>query len=467
MQPEGSLPAASAGATPPSGFSRSGYSSANNYGVSATSPKAGLPATRKHAINEPNTWGIKKASSILLELEAGKREAEERNALNSKLFELGTELSKVRRVNDVLEAENADLRERILHQQQAYPEAEEIRALARRYGPELAKSITLLIDENKSLRLKLQASIRAQARLQGTATTLGNALRDHEERAYARELTSSGRSDSQTKDDRVRYLTATTHGIQMGGQSGSVDRQGPQSVGNFVSRYCACSQKLQEILDCIDSQMGDYERGVWQTHINVLEEERDSLMLKTIVMRQRLAEVQARIVSDPFLAARFGGAGAAEDALGPGQGRNAMMDLRDTIVQLATAQDVNAELERRLATERNISRSWQANLRALQRELRDHLADLAVAARASGLRCDMLRGTIAQAGEAAALKEIQGFTRSEKESLRLLRLARDRIAADAHRIESYSIRVRELEQEVADLRVRLCNSTDSPPLYKC
>lgn len=96
MQPEGSLPAASAGATPPSGFSRSGYSSANNYGVSATSPKAGLPATRKHAINEPNTWGIKKASSILLELEAGKREAEERNALNSKLFELGTELSKVR-----------------------------------------------------------------------------------------------------------------------------------------------------------------------------------------------------------------------------------------------------------------------------------------------------------------------------------------------------------------------------------
>lgn len=64
-------------------------------------------------------------------------------------------------------------------------------------------------------------------------------------------------------------------------------------------------------------------------------------------------------------------------------------------------------------------------------QLRDHLADLAVAARASGLRCDILRGTIAQAGEAAAVKELQGFTRSEKESLRLLRLARDRIAADA------------------------------------
>lgn len=63
-----------------------------------------------------------------------------------------------------------------------------------------------------------------------------------------------------------------------------------------------------------------------------------SSVFRTIVMRQRLAEVQARIVSDPFLAARFGGVGAAEEALGSGQGRNAMMDLRDTIVQLATAQ---------------------------------------------------------------------------------------------------------------------------------
>ena len=55
-------------------------------------------------------------------------------------------------------------------------------------------------------------------------------------------------------------------------------------------------------------------------------------------MRQRLAEVQARIISDPFLAARFGG---VEDALGGSRfdgGRNVMMELRDTIVQLATAQ---------------------------------------------------------------------------------------------------------------------------------
>ncbi|CDI73672.1 CAMP-dependent protein kinase regulatory subunit, putative [Eimeria praecox] len=446
------MPAPPGGAPTPPSLSGSGRKAATNVGVSAPSPKARLPEGRKSAACDPTKWELKKASSVLLELEAGRREAEERNALNAKLFELGTELSKVRRVNDILEAENADLRERILHQQQAYPEAAEIRALARRYGPDLAKSISLLIDENKSLRLKLQASIRAQARLQGTAATLGDALREHEERSYARELASAGRSYSPTAVVREPDLNAATGVLPKGGGGVAGDQPESPPGGNFVRRYCACSEKLQEILDCIDSQLGDYERGVWQTHINVLEEERDSLMLKTIVMRQRLAEVQARIVSDPFLAARFGGVGAADEALGAGQGRNAMMDLRDAIVQLATAQDVNAELERRLATERNISRSWQANLRALQRELRDHLADLAVAARASGLRCDMLRATIAQAGEAAALKEVQGFTRSEKESLRLLRLARDRITADAHRIESYSIRVRELEQEVADLR---------------
>lgn len=55
-------------------------------------------------------------------------------------------------------------------------------------------------------------------------------------------------------------------------------------------------------------------------------------------MRQRLAEVQARIVSDPFLAARFGGTGDAPGVCGFGRGRNTTTELRDTIVQLATAQ---------------------------------------------------------------------------------------------------------------------------------
>ncbi|OEH80348.1 CAMP-dependent protein kinase regulatory [Cyclospora cayetanensis] len=398
---------------------------------------------------------MRRECTILQELEAGDRQANERNSLSTRLFELGMELRKVRQVNDILEAENADLRERILHQADAYPHAAEIRALARRSGPELAESVSYLIEENKFLRLKLQSSIRSQARLQGTATELGNALREHEERAYARELAESGVSNEYK-------MAATTE------KPGDIPSTSPRTLcdksperptsptrGDFVRRYCVCSKKLQELLDCIDSQIGDYERGVWQTQVNVLEEERDNLMLKTVVMRQRLAEVQAKIVTDPFLAARFGAVEDGPGALGAGRARNPTLELRDTIVQLATVQDVNAELERRLASERNISRSWQTNLRALQRELRDHLADLAAASRASGLRCDILRGTLAQAGEAAAMKEIQGFTRSEKESLRLLRQARDRIAADANRIEAYAIRVRELEQEVANLRCDL------------
>ncbi|KAL8453899.1 hypothetical protein Emed_000610 [Eimeria media] len=418
-----------------------------------------LPSDKLHAadahhrdVDTLSLQGLKRDCSFLQELEAGEREANERNSLNARLFELGTELRKVRRVNDMLEAENADLRERVLHQMEKYPDAGDIRALARRCGPDLAKSVGLLIEENKALRLKLQSSIRSHARLEGTAADLGNALRDYEERTYARDLAAAkaNQEGAFAIDLKARRASDTLDRASVSASAKGADEA---TGGGFVKRYCTCSEKLQELLNCIDSQIGDYERGVWQAQVNVLEEERDSLMLKTVVMRQRLAEVQAKIISDPFLAARFGAVGEASSGpFGVGRGRNTMAEMRDTLVQLATAQDVNAELEKRLANERNISRSWQANLRALQRELRDHLADLSVAARASGLRCDMLRGTIAQAAEAAAVKELQGFTRSEKESLRLLRLARDRIAADAQRIENYVARVRELEQEVADLR---------------
>ncbi|KAL8272870.1 hypothetical protein Esti_003179 [Eimeria stiedai] len=420
-------------------------------GGALPSDKMLAPDAQHRELDTVSVHGVKRDYSILEEVEAGERDAHERNNLNSRLFELGTELRKVRRINDILEAENADLRERVLHQMEMYPGASDIRALARRYGPDLAKSVGLLIEENKALRLKLQSSIRSHARLEGTAADLGNALRDHEERTYARDL-ASAKTNQEGALDTENKARRTNDTLDRVGADASVKRAEDATGGGVVKRYCTCSEKLQELLNCIDSQIVDYERGVWQAQVNVLEEERDSLMLKTVVMRQRLAEVQAKIISDPFLAARFGSLGEASGPFDVSRGRNTMAEMRDTLVQLATAQDVNAELEKRLASEKNISRSWQANLRALQRELRDHLADLSVAARASGLRCDMLRGTIAQAAEAAAVKELQGFTRSEKESLRLLRLARDRIASDAQRIENYVVRVRELEQEVADLR---------------
>lgn len=55
-------------------------------------------------------------------------------------------------------------------------------------------------------------------------------------------------------------------------------------------------------------------------------------------MRQRLAEIQARIVSDPFLAARFGGAASFSGGPVAGRGRSSMTELQNTIIQLASAQ---------------------------------------------------------------------------------------------------------------------------------
>lgn len=138
----------------------------------------------------------------------------------------------------------------------------------------------LLIEENKSLRLKLQSSIRSQARLQGTTTELGNALRDHEQRAYARELAKVRRNEGEQAVANAMETKQTVGPLQGGRSGDSPNRLACPSGGSFVRRYCACSEKLQELLDFIDSQIGNYERGVWQTQVNVLEEERDSLMLK-------------------------------------------------------------------------------------------------------------------------------------------------------------------------------------------
>lgn len=144
----------------------------------------------------------------------------------------------------------------------------------------MATSISLLIDENKALRLKLQSSIRAQARLQATATRLGDALRDHEERAYAKELEAAGSRVAPEAAAKASQYAQKVGTISPWAPDISVPRAESPNSGNFVQRYCACSEKLQEILDCIDFQIKDYERGVWQTQVNVLEEERDNLMLK-------------------------------------------------------------------------------------------------------------------------------------------------------------------------------------------
>ena len=161
-----------------------------------------------------------------------------------------------------------------------YPHAAEIRGLTRRYGPELANSVSRLIEENKSLRLKLQSSIRAQARLKGTVSDLGDALREHEERSYARQLADAESNDAEagaTKPTESHHIVSA---LPARGSGISPSQSRAPTGDSFVRRYCECSEKLQELLDCIDTQVEDYERGVWQMQVNVLEEERDSLMLK-------------------------------------------------------------------------------------------------------------------------------------------------------------------------------------------
>lgn len=93
MQLGGRTPGPMPGAAAPPGSSGSGATSSE--APAPTEIKNSLEA-RKPGTSEPPQWGIKRTSSILLELEAGEREAEEKKTLNSRLFELGTELRKVR-----------------------------------------------------------------------------------------------------------------------------------------------------------------------------------------------------------------------------------------------------------------------------------------------------------------------------------------------------------------------------------
>ncbi|KAF8820623.1 hypothetical protein IE077_002986 [Cardiosporidium cionae] len=113
--------------------------------------------------------------------------------------------------------------------------------------------------------------------------------------------------------------------------------------------------------------------------------------------------------------------------------------------------ELNIELERRLGFESNISRNWQINLRALQRELRDHFYDLANVSRLSGPACSVFMGelTVASTG---SKQTPSSLTRTEKESLALLQKARNRIEGDSKRLEAHCYRIKELEDEVASLR---------------
>ncbi|PFH37518.1 cyclic nucleotide-binding domain-containing protein [Besnoitia besnoiti] len=367
------------------------------------------------------------------------------------LSETHDQLNRLKKMNEFLEAENTDLRRRLLSQLDRYPDATETRQLARHYGSRLAKDFADVIDENKYLKVKLQSAQRAEARAEVTASNLADALRSETERGFARSI-AADRCDPYALEggagDSGRVSSALRR-VQDAPLPQALLRDGKHvRLRAEASEHCLCTEKLQELLDSLDENLKSYERNVWQMQVNVLEDERNELSMKVVALRQRLADVQARIMGDPFLASKY-----AEATGAGGRVPATQLQLREAAAKLALAEDVNTELERRLAFERNISRSWQSNLRAMQRELRDHLADLAVASRSSGMRCDLFRGEILQAGQAAAHSAVGAIPYAERESLRLLRQARDRIEADAKRLEVYSSRISDLETEVKDLRI--------------
>ncbi|CBZ55716.1 hypothetical protein NCLIV_061410 [Neospora caninum Liverpool] len=381
--------------------------------------------------------------------------------LREDLEEARDKLLKLKRMNEFLEGENQELRNRLLSQLASYPDASETRELGRRYGPELAHAFSSLTDENKYLKVKLQSTQRAQVRADLRAQKLGEALRSKEERDYASRLARDAVRGSRSSASLSMLEDGETRGRGHSGESEALaveDVPGPVALMRGskhmrlraeTSEHCLCTAKLQELMDSLDENLKSYERNVWQLRVNALEDERNELAMKVAGLRERLSDIQSKIMGDPFLSAKYAAAGT------PGAVPNAQVQLREASARLALAEDVNAELERRLAFERSISRSWQTNLRAMQRELRDHLATLALASRKSGMKCDLFRGGILAAAEAAARRDLGGLTCSERESLRLLRQAGDRIDADAKRLEVYSARIAELEREVKDLRVRL------------
>lgn len=72
-----------------------GVSSRGNAGLEAVHSRS-LPDTQNRQLGIYPVRGLKQDSSVLRELEAGVREANEKSTLSSKLYELGMELRKVR-----------------------------------------------------------------------------------------------------------------------------------------------------------------------------------------------------------------------------------------------------------------------------------------------------------------------------------------------------------------------------------
>eukprot|EP01068_Selenidium_serpulae_P020670 Selendium_serpulae@DN8967_c0_g1_i1.p1 len=321
------------------------------------------------------------------------------------------------------------------------------------YGPRLARAFDDLKNENRWMKNKYEAAVRQSA----------------------------------------RYEAASNKNIPLKGGY----RESPT--------ICQCSEVLKNVLDVVESRFESYERVNWQRRIELAEAERDELSIRASIAAERLAQLEARILSDPFHASLLSESSVVATPLAqlmqqqtqmsnsqsahPRQNQELMRGLKDAYRRIALAEEVNDQLERRLMFEKSMARAWQPDLKAMQGQLRDYLSQLDNMVKLQ--RSSRRRGGRSTSREdsndrsqrsssggpssqppgcsvmaTARLMEMRGFdtpnlsggetvSRTERESLRLLRLAKERIEADDRRLTVFSHRVKELEHEVADLRVRL------------
>ncbi|KAJ1612315.1 hypothetical protein OJ253_520 [Cryptosporidium canis] len=211
---------------------------------------------------------------------------------------------------------------------------------------------------------------------------------------------------------------------------------------------CQCEYILNEILEAVSYKLETYEKHIWEHRLATLTNERDEIAVQNISLVDRLAEIEAIIKVDHVLAERFNV---------PLEGCDEKNQILTLHRKLGFALDVNQQLERRLAFETQLSRSWQSNMHTIVSELRQYMYELGSIIKQSN-GCEIFRsiGSSDQAGNVGngGISEAPGYRKADRESLKLLRLAKQRIEADTKRLETCNKRIIELENEVASLRVR-------------
>lgn len=125
-------------------------------------------------------------------------------------------------------------------------------------------------------------------------------------------------------------------------------------------RLCQCEYILNEILEAVSYKLETYEKHIWEHRLATLISERDEIAVQNISLVDRLAEIEAIIKVDHVLAERFNV---------PLEGCDEKNQILTLHRKLGFALDVNQQLERRLAFETQLSRSWQSNMHTIVSEV--------------------------------------------------------------------------------------------------